>query len=406
MVSSELLGDIGELFTDLCAVLCSRYQNSVCESALQRLQFKASYRCTQQLKSALDNLSLTECVSHADDSCSSGQYQDEESYNSHTPNSPFKLWATNLCEKVQQQVIDCESTSASSSLMCNKLYCPQLLTKLVQYYMPTLPLWSHLMLSDVRRHNVQYAMCKNRNIQALAKCCAKDTFPSTTGSQEQRFTVLKHLTLNATKTARLDDFATILYYHFISMEKAYAANYLPLKYRQPSRISVKPVVEHWNKKRPSANLSHNSKVGKYQQACTSTLNRNASSVSRRVFADVPHSTHGRKLPLNAVRNQFCSIPNYNSSCCWINATAQAICCTRAAVDYLDRSSQNLAVDVDNLDNADVRIKHCTFFNLLYHLRCCSPTTVPKEMIANFFDHAGKFIYDNKLTLSMLVGLSI
>jgi len=77
MVSSELLGDIGELFTDLCAVLCSRYQNSVCESALQRLQFKASYRCTQQLKSALDDLSLTECVSHADDSCSSGQCQDE-----------------------------------------------------------------------------------------------------------------------------------------------------------------------------------------------------------------------------------------------------------------------------------------------------------------------------------------
>ena len=40
----------------------------VCGTALHQLQFKASYRCTQQLKSALDDLSLTERVSHADDS--------------------------------------------------------------------------------------------------------------------------------------------------------------------------------------------------------------------------------------------------------------------------------------------------------------------------------------------------
>ena len=111
------------------------------------------------------------------------------------------------------------------------------------------------------------------------------------------------------------------------MEKAYAANYLPLKYRQASKTK---------------------------------------------------GTH----PPYAVMVQ------------------QATCCTSATVDYLDRSNQNLTIDVDNLDNADVRIKHCTLFNLLFHLHCCSPTTVPLEMISNFFDQAGKFIYDDKLTLSV------
>jgi len=184
------------------------------------------------------------------------------------------------------------------------------------------------------------------------------------------------------------------------MENAYAANYLSLKYRQPSHISDKTIVEHWNKKRPSVNLSHNSNVAKNQQACTSTLNQNASSVSRHVFTDISRSTPGRKLSLNAVRNQFCSIPNYNSSCCWINATVQAICCTSVTVDYLNKSGQYVTTDVDSLDNADVRIKHCTLFNLLFHLRCCLPTTVSLEMISNFFDHGGKFIYDDKLTLTM------
>ena len=56
-------------------------------------------------------------------------------------------------------------------------------------------MWSLLIIGDISRHNADYVGIINSNDWISEACSNAITSARTTGSQEQRFTVLKHVVM-------------------------------------------------------------------------------------------------------------------------------------------------------------------------------------------------------------------
>ena len=96
--------------------------------------------------------------------------------------SPFLLWGNGIYESAKQSVVESLS-ECGEYVAVNKLYSPLLLDKLIKLYLSTLPQWTMIMFGKSGVHR-----------------CSNFLPPRTTGSQEQRFTILKEIVLQGEGT--------------------------------------------------------------------------------------------------------------------------------------------------------------------------------------------------------------
>jgi Ubiquitin carboxyl-terminal hydrolase/Ulp1 protease family, C-terminal catalytic domain len=365
IASCDKLCHIAEIFTDLCIILCSPVQTADFTDSFNRLNSKIKtfdYRsksCTTEppVDAASDDAEL---VSISDARC------DEDASLSRCTSSPYLTWATQLYASVSKKLTVLEH----SDFPANRFYNVPILEQILKLYMPTIPLWTGVLVP----------VCVN----PCTKTCrhtvpANVTFPRTTGSQEQRFSVLKQLMLGGKSTLRLDEFTHILKNLYTATEKEFVISYLQRRRKQTPKVTQTPVHEQWAKKRKLAKSDRNPQLGKYQQAASNGI-RNLNS---KAPLSKPHNASAHII------SRFCPSVNLGNTC-WFNATIQAIHKSHAG-NFIIHCYERYVV----IDSSDER--ECADQALLTHLgeifkfmSLQPPATIPVQLISNFFQAYARF----------------
>ena len=273
----------------------------------------------------------------------------------------------------------------------NKFYSALLIKKLTDLYMPTLPLWCSVMLGDLSRHSVNNDVLRaEKFFNIVSKCTSSDSFGRTTGSQEQRFTVLKNLCLQGKKCARIDDFTVLLHEHFLATEKYFVLSYLSKYKSAANKVTSDILEEQWNKRSTQSAVLHNPKLGKYQQALQKGVNNLNDVNSKRKTSTTSVSSCKRSRKQNveiavapaglAVDKRFCSMLNFGNTC-WLNSLLQALNYTHAITNVLCECDAVIAVD-DAVTSISSAFSKSWLFKVMMHLRTKAPTAVDRQMLLN------------------------
>ena len=248
MASACHLNDLGEIFSDLCIVLCSAHQTNSFKKSFCRLQSKITNYDVQQMNAESD----------VDADFDSEQIADavgnEDYCLTRSPTSPFLCWASQIYSSAANSI----SAQKCNNCPANRFYNVALFEKIMKLYMPTLPLWSNVFVSV-------YLPAGNRSCRHVT---SNVLLPRTTARQEQRFNILKNSMLCGRTTLRMDEFAHVLKDLFIATEKDFVVSYLRKRKKQTSTCNTVPVREMWAKRKKKPESLKNPKVGKYQQAST------------------------------------------------------------------------------------------------------------------------------------------
>ena len=143
----------------------------------------------------------------------------------------------------------------------NKLYSQQFFYRVLTNLLPTVPLWSGLLLGDLSRHGVgqSYAeYVKHLKKNPRITHTFNENFKSsnrTTGISEKRMSDLYNSLLGGKQAARLDDIVDLLYENIQGMQRMFTDS-ITAKLVSTDK-TTKVVQENWNKKR-----------GKRFKACT------------------------------------------------------------------------------------------------------------------------------------------
>jgi hypothetical protein len=233
------------------------------------------------------------------------------------------------------------------------------------------------MLGNISRHSVQYSNWGNTKTASLEKCSINN-FQRTTGSQEQRFNILKNIVLNGKRASRLDDFTNKLYKHFLSCEKMYVAQHLRKQYREPAKNKTSLVQENWDKKYPLKSLT-SPKVGKYQKASPAGIDipnshSNRTTTESTLIADIRKSVVPSKI---TIERNFCPIPNIGNTC-WVSSSLQILHPSFLCAAIFENSGRDI-------DDANVTVTSA-LLACLKHMSTKSPQLLPPEYIKAFFFH--------------------
>jgi len=308
---------------------------------------------------------------------------------SRSPASPFLLWSSEIYSSALLKI----NMYADSNLPGNKFNNVMLCEKILKLYMPTLPLWSSILIckqlsfDDSRcQHTHPVAVCK----QVLC----------TTGRHEQQFTILKTLMLGSRTNLRMDEFSQILHDLFLATEKDFVVMYLRQHHKRMSKCNTAPMQEIWakkNKQKPS--LAH-PKLGKYQQSCLTGIKdhnlppKHTASHSKTGEVTEIHkaSLHGRicrnvssqqrahvamsQDPHAVQIKDFCPMPNLGHTC-WFNAAMQALHKSYAICSLIN--SRQCTVDL-NSDEVSVSILHSRLLEVWEFMSTTPWSTVPHSLL--------------------------
>jgi len=356
---ASLLDDIAELFRDLCIVMCSPQQTEAFNASFCRLQTKIKLHESKALLDSLegsDNVVVDENIVD-DEPCR----QTEEECANQCPTSPFLAWAGNIHASVLQAVKISKDKSCS-----NRFYCPAIIDKILHLYMPTLPLWSKVMFTSVQTS----VKCRHQKQSDAPRMI---DVPNTTGAQEQRFTIFKHLILSGRSTSRLDEFTAVLQELVEATEKEFVLNLLR-KRPDKKKSNKRPVEEQWDKKQTQPPYLLNPKIGKYQQPAIkgiknvniqfnqkqrkSPCNANPDKLgTRHTRSTKQRAEHAENVDikttfelvkctrtqLNNFVDRFCAMKNIGNSC-WFNSAIQAFSATRIVGRLLECFSVHIDAD--------------------------------------------------------------
>lgn len=158
-----------------------------------------------------------------------------------------------MSEEILQNVKELISNTPCHGNKGNKFHSTVLVEKIHKLYMPTLPLWSDLLLGDLSRHGTSDVY------QSYASSC-KPIRGNT--STEKRFQVLKHITLKGKPVYRLDEFSVQLQTHVETLQNMAVIKSVKAGGKDRKGRSTKTIEEEWDKK--ESKLSTKS-FGKYQK---------------------------------------------------------------------------------------------------------------------------------------------
>ena len=372
MSAAHNLLDVGELFHDLCVILCSVHTTDMFSVAFARLQFKiAAYDPKHVvLASMLESEAENDTVYVADVRGS------EDRVMSRCPTSPFLSWASSVYATTRDRIKLNDKADLPPNRFCNVA----LLEHLLKLYMPTLPVWSNVLVSV-------YLTVANKTCSHARKTNASDILPRTSGTQEQRFYVLKHLVLGNKSTRRMDEFVQCVSELFTAAEKEFAVTYLRNQRKRTSTAATLPVQENWAKKQKQPPCLLNPKLGKYQQPPTKRTIKDLNAViSHGVKPIIPvseHTGHVYKVSETSTKSVVFAAANFSpmtnfGNTCWFNAAMQALHKTDVCLTIVEHFESVIDLDSNHVDrNQPLHASLCAILRFMTHE---APNPVPRAMI--------------------------
>jgi hypothetical protein len=180
--------------------------------------------------------------------------------------SKFKSFCESIALEVEQLCKENTVQNDNDIEEVNDKKCDDLANYLVKHYITIFPLWSAIMLGDLKRHN----HIDHTNI--CTTTITSNDSDRTNSIIEKRFSTLKNVTLHVSHRSRLDDFSVSLYKDHLGFQKLAAVNLLKrkrsIKGFDETLLNEEPSLlnESWNKKLRNSATSSKLPVGKYQQA--------------------------------------------------------------------------------------------------------------------------------------------
>lgn len=250
LVNSTTLNDIKDNLSAVYQVLLSNVLNHETEDALKKINKRLSKLSS---KSSVDMDEENMDVSIQTDSifpefAEASRLTEEDYLNRSTTNAFYKM-----SEEILKNIKETISKTPCHGDKGNKFHSTVLVEKIHKLYMPTLPLWSDLLLGDLSRHGTSDVY------QSYASGC-KPIRGNT--SIEKRFQVLKDITLKGKPVYRLDEFSVQLQTHVETLQNMAVIKSVKAGGKERKGRSTKTIEEEWDKK--ESKLSPKS-FGKYQK---------------------------------------------------------------------------------------------------------------------------------------------
>ena len=380
MSAAHNLSDVGELFHDLGVVLCSVHRTNLFTKSFARLEAKiAAYDPKHViLDDMLEHESETDML-HVSDVRGS-----EDRVMSRCPTSPFLSWASSIYASLVAEIKLHDRAELPQNRFCNAA----LFEQLMKVYMPTLPLWSSVLVSV-------YLTADNKCCSHAHKTHVTEIVPRTSGTQEQRFYVLKHLVLGNKSTRRMDEFVQCVHELFTATEKDFVVTYLRKQRKRTSTAASLPVQENWAKKIKQLPCLLNPKLGKYQQPPAKKTIRDLNASTQKISVPVnshitkinkpvgEHNVHGHestdynKKEVVFVAAKFSPMTNFGNTC-WFNAAMQALHKTYVCATVIEHFESVVDVDVNPTDrNEPLHTCLCEILRFMTHE---APSPVPHQLI--------------------------
>jgi hypothetical protein len=330
-------------------------------------------------------------------------------------NSKFKARAREILNFVEKEVA-LDQSKCSVKAQKNGRYSVQFIHNFMNKYMQTYPLWSNIMLGDLKRHSTSYASYST----LMSKVKVTGEYRSvldpirTTSCQEQSFSVLKHNFLRDQSNYRVDDFVGILACMYFSVQLKSSRTILMLKGRlkcsQDSLSSMDTVSERSVGQKPTSDrlqlqdsLSNRDRVSERSVGQKPTSDRLQLREQWNKPGKIPISGLPNKIGvfqqkpsklLQAIRtkntdrtskdydifeakNHYCGMPNIGNTC-WFNALMQGLCPTTYVTNLFVRRA-NCLIDIES----DIRVMYQLQESLIKvwtHMRYNCPIEVPKNRI--------------------------
>lgn len=179
-------------------------------------------------------------------------YLTEEDFTTRSTRNEFANFGNSILKSVRQDI----NKQFFIEVPGNKRYSKILLEKIQKLFIPTLPLWSNLLIGDLSRHGTSDVYSK----------CRHHLLDRGNTKIEKRFQILKNIALDGRSTKRLDELSVQIKEHVTAVQ-----NLAVLKSVKPGKKpvarkgrSAKTVEESWDKRKPST--KENTRIGKYQKA--------------------------------------------------------------------------------------------------------------------------------------------
>lgn len=237
-------------------------------------------------------------------------FYSEEDFISLAGSSPFKKWACGIVEKTRNFV--CMSNENAKNPYFSEVFFQQILNR----YLPILPLWGSLILPNETN-------LKQKSVYNTGETC------KTQSTIENRFKILKQISLGDIKNRRLDDFSEELRTHTISIQRLVVKDTLKAPSYVKRKRSQSTLKEGWNKKQKPIPISP--QTGIFQRPPSKTLQ----------LSDI-------ELPCNMQKEQgltnVCPLDNLGSTC-WFNSIMQAVS-ESSISETLQRHQSIIDVDQD------------------------------------------------------------
>ena len=271
-----------------------------------------------------------------------GRY-DENDFLTLADMSPFKKWGYDISEKVRKNFMS--DSSDRSNVYFSEIMAKHLLKKCI----PIFPMWSSITDASLSSKNSDGNINRGRTNNVV----------------ENRFRLLKHLSLGGNNNYRLDDISYELFNHTVSIQKLTAANCLKKKLNSNTK-KTRTISEKWNKKATSRrydwkkfgrfqkppkqffvnkNIDTNSKSPLSSKNSTDNLNTKKAELGPKLFktnasnqpavvdsvsfdSETEHSYCVNSWSMINIPQKFpvCGLKNIKSSC-WLNCCLQAVQCT-------------------------------------------------------------------------------
>ena len=156
IVNCTTLAEIQEILYDGAIMFLSKFQTKLLQDHSERLMRKInSFDTAVMITGHADgNKKNSSGVQTGHESVNR---LTEEEYLTQSVQSPFKSWSNNIVSSAHDVVNnDIPGDSTQSHVLRNKRCVPDFVALLLKQYMPTLPLWSNLLLGDICRHSKEY----------------------------------------------------------------------------------------------------------------------------------------------------------------------------------------------------------------------------------------------------------
>lgn len=348
LLNCKTLKAATEILHDISVALLSKNITSANRQFIDRLMQKINKFDTKES-------SCSELPDDSEKHCEQQKpgFYTEEAFISLAGTSPFKQWACGIVERTRNSLHISDEKSIR-----NPYYSEVFLQQILDRYIPILPLWGSLILPS------DSSNAKHHSIYNTGDIC------KTQSTIENRFRILKQISLGDNKNRRLDDFSEELRKHTVSIQRLVVKDTLKAPSNLKRKRSQSTLKEAWSKKQKPLNIS--TETGDFQKPPTKVIN----------LPEVVTLTEHRDLFSGT---KVCPIDNLGSTC-WFNSVMQAVSGCK-----MSESLQNheMIIDVDKDSYNTLKRSVISLLRTMSKNKCTN-TKAPREQVRQALSDIAKF----------------